>query len=212
MQGGEASRTAQAPDSAVLHPDYGKLNEVSNMNACAIDLQPHPDTPCARIEAIRVTLTLAGQRLRLVYTLRGDTAGLRLPPPGPAWRSDGLWRHTCMEAFIQTGPSAYVEYNFAPSGAWAAYAFDAYRQGMRPLDTPPPRIDLRVVPDRIELRAEIDLPPTGQDPRIALTAVIEDQAGELRYWAIRHPPGRPDFHDPHGFALPLPPAARGLVK
>jgi len=174
-----------------------------NVNAHAIDLHPHPDTPGARVDAIRVALTLAGQRLRLVYTLRGDIAGLRLPSPGPARRSDGLWRHSCMEAFIQTGPSAYVEYNFAPSGAWAAYAFDAYRQGMRPLETPPPDIDLRRLPGRIELSGQVDLPPAVCVQRIALAAVIEDQDGTIAYWAIRHPPGRPDFHHADGFALRL---------
>ena len=37
--------------------------------------------------------------------------------------------------------------------------------------------------------------------RIALAAVIEDENGGLSYWALRHPPGKPDFHHPNGFAL-----------
>jgi hypothetical protein len=28
----------------------------------------------------------------------------------------------------------YVEYNLSPSGAWAAYRFDGYREGMRGLE------------------------------------------------------------------------------
>jgi hypothetical protein len=37
--------------------------------------------------------------------------------------------------------------------------------------------------------------------RIALAAVIEDENGRLSYWGLRHPPGKPDFHHPDGFAL-----------
>ena len=36
---------------------------------------------------------------------------------------------------------------------------------------------------------------------IALAAVIEDENGRLSYWGLRHPPGKPDFHHPNGFAL-----------
>jgi hypothetical protein len=28
-------------------------------------------------------------------------------------------------------------------------------------------------------------------------------SGALSYWALRHPPGKPDFHHPAGFALEL---------
>ena len=36
-----------------------------------------------------------------------------------------------------------------------------------------------------------------------LTAVVEDDRGSLSYWALRHAPGNPDFHDPDAFALEL---------
>jgi hypothetical protein len=39
--------------------------------------------------------------------------------------------------------------------------------------------------------------------RIGLTAVIEDQAGSLSYWALRHPRSKPDFHHRGGFILRL---------
>jgi hypothetical protein len=38
---------------------------------------------------------------------------------------------------------------------------------------------------------------------LALSAVIEDSAGTLSYWALRHPAGKPDFHHPQAFALEL---------
>jgi hypothetical protein len=38
---------------------------------------------------------------------------------------------------------------------------------------------------------------------LALSTVVEDRDGALSYWAIRHTPGRPDFHHPDAFALEL---------
>jgi hypothetical protein len=41
--------------------------------------------------------------------------------------------------------------------------------------------------------------------RVALSAVIEEEGGMLSYWALKHPPGKPDFHHPDAFALELEP-------
>ena len=99
-------------------------------SAATHPLQPHPATPCAAVDAVGVTVAFdpAG-RLRLTYVLAGDLSRLRLPAaaaqPGPA---DGLWRHTCFEAFVGSDHAPdYREFNFAPSGHWAAYAFSAER-------------------------------------------------------------------------------------
>ena len=47
-------------------------------------------------------------------------------PEGEPGRADELWQSTCFELFLRT-PSEenYAEWNFAPSGQWAAYAFTA---------------------------------------------------------------------------------------
>lgn len=42
--------------------------------------------------------------------------------------------------------------------------------------------------------------------RLGLAAVIEERSGRISYWALRHPPGEPDFHDPDCFTLELPAA------
>ena len=42
--------------------------------------------------------------------------------------------------------------------------------------------------------------------RLGLSAVIEDTSGGKSYWALAHPPGKPDFHHADCFALELPPA------
>ena len=38
---------------------------------------------------------------------------------------------------------------------------------------------------------------------LVVSAVIEDDSGALSYWALRHPPGKPDFHHPDAFAMEL---------
>jgi hypothetical protein len=140
------------------------------------------------------------------YLLRGDLSRVRVPAAQqiPA-RVDGLWKHTCFEAFIvDPALPGYHEINFAPSGQWAAYRFSGYREGMSPADvTSPPVIDVRRFGDRLELDATLQLASTqaARTLKLALTAVVEDDSGTLSYWALRHAPGKPDFHHPNGFVL-----------
>src|SRR5688572_13286590 len=104
-----------------------------------VTLEPHPDSfaPGLRIEA---EAHRAGPgRLVLRYVVTGEIGTLLLPPPAPPGRDDGLWHHTCFEAFVGAPNEAgYVELNLAPSGRWAAYAFSDYRAGIKPLDALPP--------------------------------------------------------------------------
>jgi hypothetical protein len=37
--------------------------------------------------------------------------------------------------------------------------------------------------------------------RLGLSAIIEEASGQRSYWALAHPPGKPDFHHPDSFAL-----------
>jgi len=165
-------------------------------------LAAHPTTPCAAIRQFSAELRRTGARTLLCrYELRGDVAALRLTPPGAAQRTEGLWQHSCCEFFLMSGQGgAYREFNFAPSGAWAAYAFDAYRQGMQSAELPAtPRIVVHSGADRWTLQAELTLPANAAIDRYALTAVIEDAQGALSYWALQHAAAQPDFHHAHGF-------------
>lgn len=174
----------------------------------AFYLAPHAATPCEAVRSIAVELEMrTGGALELVYAVESDPRRVRLPEPAAPRRVDGLWRHTCFEAFIRPagapeGP--YVELNLSPSGEWAAYAFEDYRRGMRPFQTQPaPVITLEseASGDRWKLRAAVALGPfAGGRARLALAAVIEDADGQLAYWALRHPLDRPDFHHPDAFA------------
>jgi hypothetical protein len=150
--------------------------------------------------------------LRIAWRLDADLSQLRVPPPAAAVRTDGLWQHTCFEAFIAAPPTtAYVEWNFAPSGEWAAYSFNGYRTGMTALAlrTPPP-FSWRRSSTALELDASLHPGAWIASPgtallRLALAAVIEDSSGALTYWALRHPNGarggEPDFHHPDAFIL-----------
>ncbi len=136
------------------------------------------------------------------------------PEPLSQLQADDLWRHTCFEAFVAApGAAAYCEFNFSPSGAWAAYGFTGYRTGMTPLRllaAPGRTGDGTLVAWRWRSIVQPGLPliPPGNGPlHLALAAVIEEQSGALSYWALRHAPGQPDFHHRDGFALDLPGAA-----
>ncbi len=101
---------------------------------------------------------------------------------------------------------AYLEYNFAPSGQWAAYAFMDYRLGGTdlPVDQAP-KIILDPIGSHFALETEIVLPTKWHDIPIEfnLTAVIEETDGAKSYWALAHPSGKPDFHHKDCFALKL---------
>ena len=176
-----------------------------------ISLIPHTATPHSSLWRVAARAIRHGEQLTLDYRIEGDLARLRLPAPDEPHHADRLWRHTCCEAFLAVdGQTGYYELNFAPSTAWALYWFAGYRVEMSSVPTrPPPRVTPRVCPDRFELEAiaQLDGLPADAMWRLALATVIEARDGGLSYWALRHPPGPPDFHHPDCFTLQLEPSA-----
>jgi hypothetical protein len=176
-------------------------------------LIPHPTTPCPAVRHLTVRLHReAPGLLWLDYTLQGDIAGLRIPKASAPRRADGLWRHTCFEAFLaEAGNAGYREFNFSPSTEWAIYRFAAYREDMTAVEPYSPlAISIERDGRQLTLAARVDLrglvpPPGNAGLRLALSAVIETVDGGLSYWALRHPSDKPDFHHPDGFALALDP-------
>ncbi|MGO8801600.1 DOMON-like domain-containing protein [Candidatus Binatus sp.] len=177
-----------------------------------IDLTCHPSTRPATVRAIAVLVRRsAGAELRMTFRLDGDIPRIRIDPPGAPRIATQLWRHTCFEAFIAVdGQPAYHEFNFAPSGEWAVYAFRGYRDG-GPVanETMRPDIAVRSTGSRLELDALVRLDCLSAihpraSLRVGLSAVIEASDG-FSYWALRHPAAKPDFHDPDGFTLLLEP-------
>jgi hypothetical protein len=166
-------------------------------------LTAHPEFPsqavcCVEIEIAHSALGTAS----LTYIVTGDIAAVVLPTPAPARRTDELWRATCFEAFLRPDPGeAYLEFNFSPSTQWAAYRFTGYRAGMAPLEIRPLDIDVHRDAKRLELRVSIR---AAAPACLAISAIIEEAGGRKSYWALAHPPGRPDFHHAACFAYELP--------
>lgn len=186
-------------------------------------LLPHPRVSRGPVESITARVfAVPPQALILQFVLRGDLHRVRVPAESDGGRADALWRHTCFEAFVRRADDpGYLELNFAPSGRWQAYQFAAYRDGMTPADLPQPvsitvgqreRVQAAAASpaaqeDALALEALVYLPvpdsQAGRELRLALSAIVEDETGTLSYWALRHAPGRPDFHHPDAFALTL---------
>ena len=170
----------------------------------------HPDT-LSSASTVPVWVGRTGRTLRITYRIPGDTTGLVFPPEQETEVRDRLWEHTCFEVFIRpAGAAEYIELNFSPSTQWAAYRFEDYRRGMRPYPVGyVPKIVSTPWKHRYELSAGLDLPFEWEDLpwHLNIAAVLEERDGTRSYWALAHPPGDPDFHDPTCFALELPPAA-----
>jgi hypothetical protein len=173
-------------------------------------LVSHPEASSQAVHSLEVCASLHpeyARALTFTYTLTGDRGRIKIPSPQPSAKVDGLWRHTCFEAFLSgKGDSTYWEFNFSPSGEWARYHFSSYRNSS-PLEEgdPAPQITTWRMTHGVKVDASIHLPRslTAQPLRIALSAVIEEQNGLLSYWALRHPPGKPDFHHSDAFALEI---------
>jgi hypothetical protein len=174
-------------------------------------LQSHPATVDAGFEQIVVAVERLTQTLiELRFTASGKLGEIVVPPPAQPGRSDGLWQSTCFEMFLrQEGEASYSEFNFAPSGRWAAYSFCGYRDGMIEAPLPaPPVIESLLHEGRLEVTVALHLPLDDAAYAMNLAAVIETRAGGRSFWAAKHPAGEPDFHAPDCFIHQLPAATR----
>lgn len=171
-------------------------------------LHCHPTAECGADKvSLSVSAGYAPAGLALSFRWYGDPDDLRIPPPRAPEAADGLWQHTCCEAFIAAVDSPkYREFNFSPSGQWAVYDFAAYRQRNEAFVTPSgPSIRFNRLDDGFRLDAEIPqaLLPPSRSLSLALCAVIESADGGRRYWALTHCAGQPDFHLRQSFTLNL---------
>jgi len=119
-------------------------------------------------------------------------------------RTDGLWKHTCFEAFLSlTNKEEYYEINLSPAGKWNAYYFTSYRNPHLPMATED--IQLRSLNwSSSALEATLDLKTKKANPELwecALTSVIETISGQKHYLASAHMGPKPDFHIRSSFTL-----------
>jgi hypothetical protein len=134
----------------------------------------------------------------------GAPASRFVIPEAEPGRAENLWEATCFETFIRgPGEDAYREWNFAPSGQWAAYDFTGYRDGKSDAAVAAPYLRMEdnmtwwAVGATIAVPAEVEW-------QLGLSAILEEKDGTKSYWALAHPPGdKPDFHMADCFAARL---------
>ncbi len=156
--------------------------------------------------------------LALQYELEhGPEGALVLPAPDIAGPADGLWQHTCGEAFVgaaqpgeavPTAQDPYHEYNWSPSGQWAHYHFAAERQAQAetPTRSTAFAIQSQCRPGHWTMATEVPLhalPPSGAGWWLGLSVVLEHASGRCSHWALHHPAPTPDFHHPAARCLRL---------
>jgi hypothetical protein len=199
------------PDEIVSRRVLRRYNDrVASADPNLTALTAHPSTPNDAVRNLGVRARAEKYDLLVFhFSLAADMSRLRVPPTGEGRPADSLWKHTCFEAFVAAADMpGYQEFNFAPSRDWAIYRFSAYREGMSRIETTVPEISVRRCDGGLELESALRLAhlPELRDARhlrIAMAAVIEDAAGGLSYWGLRHAPGKPDFHNPTGFTLEI---------
>lgn len=175
-------------------------------------LVPFPSSP-AFVETMTVSVMLAQQAngFQLEHHIEGPgvEALLLAEPTSTPTRRDELWKHTCVEAFFGVqGSTRYYEFNGSPSGDWALYRFDDYRQGMAPQDVVQAPVLRSRDQQRDTLRLVWRVPFFSEDliDRAGITAVLHSRQGPgtPSYWALTHAGTKPDFHLGASFTCRLP--------
>lgn len=170
----------------------------------------HPFTETSQTKLITISAELfleTSNKLKIDYEISGDLSAITWPPAlKGSPRQDNLWNHTCLEAFFSAsdkGESPYWEMNCSPSGAWNAYEFSSYREGMTHSSDTTVRLDgAQRESTSFLLQVEIENKKAFKFDSFALTAVIEFTDGQKSYWAIRHALEKPDFHHRSGWIKP----------
>ena len=161
-------------------------------------LMLHRTCDLGPIRAITASITPTSTGCEAEFRLDGNLDWIVIPPKASPERMDNLWQTTCFEIFWQPiGQPGYVEFNLSPSGRWACYDFDSFREGMR--DAPVEAISIACSHStqdgsgELLLKASISaqLPTPAQ---VALNAVVDHPNGSIQYWALAFPPGKAEFH------------------
>lgn len=168
-------------------------------------LIPHPDTPPRGIRSIAARWYQPGNGTLLLRWHVDGVESLAVPPYSGKGRADDLWTTTCFELFLRDRAGGYREFNFSPSGRWAAWRFTGYREGMEHAEmADPPEMAGDSGAFLYALTVTVPMAVLDGADAAGMSAVIEEKDGTKSYWALAHAPGKPDFHDPACFALSLP--------
>lgn len=183
----------------VLEP-FGGLQERERLGLQALRLEG----------TVRLDRQSAAPSLLIDYRLNTDFSetptAILLPPAAQVpSRLDGLWQHSCLEAFVaDASQSAYWELNLAPNGNWAVYRFRDYRSGQQSPEAAAPQLAVKREGGSLALQMQWLLPvelAKASELAIGITAVLEQHNGSLSYWALHHPGPEADFHHRDGFIV-----------
>ena len=178
-----------------------------------LNLLPHPTTPPTEPFKLWVNVEHSGAfgstaTINIWFCIGAPKSRFACPEPGEEeepQRQEGLWETTCFEAFLQVpGAKGYREWNFAPSGNWAAYDFKSHRDGRTEAEVTAPYIRVEDNLTWWALGATLTVEADAVWA-LGLSVVLEEKDGTKSFWALAHPPGdKPDFHDSACFAAHLP--------
>ncbi|MGP1353343.1 MAG: DOMON-like domain-containing protein [Parasphingopyxis sp.] len=178
------------------------------MGSIVAELIPHPDNPVNPVRSLSAKIERTEASLiEVSFNLEGKVDLIELGNDGPLEEADELWHSTCFEVFaIVPQGYSYCELNFTPSNKWASYFLAGYRNPTPSKGSIVSQIETSWTDRslRSSALAAIGL-PIESNWRIGLSAIIEETDGTKSYWALAHPPGKPDFHHPDCFTLELPP-------
>ena len=159
--------------------------------------------------AIIGNINRQGHQLQIEYQLVGKLAQILIPQPAKlSERKYDLWQHTCLEFFLGIKDSTkYWEFNLSPAGHWNIFYFNNYRQNIAEEMafqnlTFPVFFQENILTLNLKVNLDKIIFPQ-QDLVVGITAVIEDQAQQLSYWALSHLQPTADFHDRNSFLINL---------
>ncbi len=162
---------------------------------------------CARSPS-KSSLSFDGRLCAALHRRRRRSAELVLPDGQGELviadsATDGLWESTCFEAFLTEEASPIIPNStIAPTAAGPVTSSTIIARCCGPDDLAPWEMAAEKGDQSYALRVEPGIFPDN-GAKLALSAVIEEVDGTKSYWALAHPPGKPDFHHPDCFALTL---------
>jgi hypothetical protein len=142
-----------------------------------------------------------GGNLELHYYLNYSDDDVMLPASRESepQRCDGLWEHTCFEAFVgKPGDQGYWEINLSPSGDWNYYRLSGYRENLQ-ADTTVEKLAITLEKNESGLELSCTVPlgaliESDTSLEISLTAVLEHPTQGCSFWAWKHSGKEADFH------------------
>ena len=154
----------------------------------------HPDCAAGPIAAVSADIESTVDGCRARFRIQGGIARIKIPGHAASERMDNLWKTTCFEIFWQPLDGTYYrEFNLSPSSRWACYDFDDFRLNRR--DAPVEAIAISSSHNESELALEAEIASDLPQPAgVALNAIVEDMDGNIQFWALAFPAGKPEFH------------------